>query len=119
MNSFEKVYKVVSKIPKGKVLTYKKVCEIAEVANARVVGFALNKNKDPDKIPCHRVISIKGELTGYAFGGIKQKRKILEKEGIDFLENGKVDLKKYSFNPLSLLPLYLCAILSSTHPRFF
>ncbi len=99
MNSFEKIYKIVSLIPKGKVSTYKKVAEIAGITNPRVVGFALHSNKNPDQIPCHRVVSIKGELTGYAFGGIKQKRKILEKEGIGFLENGKVDLEKYSLNP--------------------
>jgi len=99
VNSFEKIYKIVSLIPKGKVSTYKKVAEIAGITNPRVVGFALHSNKNPDQIPCHRVVSIKGELTGYAFGGIKQKRKILEKEGIGFLENGKVDLEKYSLNP--------------------
>lgn len=103
MNSFEKVYKIVAKIPKGKVLTYKKVAELAGLnppaGGPRVVGFALNKNKNPDQIPCHRVVSSKGELTGYAFGGIKKKREILEKEGIEFLQNGTIDLKKYLFNP--------------------
>lgn len=95
MNSFEKVYKIVSKIPKGKILTYKRVAEIAGVKNARVVGFALNKNKDTEQVPCHRVVNVKGELTGYAYGGIKAKREILEKEGVGFLPNGNVDLKKY------------------------
>lgn len=98
MNSFEKIYKVVLKIPKGKVLTYKKVAEIAKIKNPRVVGFALNKNKNPDQIPCHRVVSVKGELTGYAFGGIKKKREILEKEGVRFSPNGKINLQKYLFN---------------------
>lgn len=98
MNSFEKIYKVVSKIPKGKISTYKKVAEIAKIKNPRVVGFALNKNKNPDQIPCHRVVSVKGELTGYAFGGVKKKREILEKEGIEFLPNGKINLQKYLFN---------------------
>lgn len=99
MNSFERVYEVVSKIPKGKVATYKKIAEIAKVANARVVGFAMHTNKDIVKVPCHRVVGSNGKLTGYARGGIKQKRKILEKEGINFLANGTIDLQKYSFNP--------------------
>lgn len=103
MNSFEKIYKVVSKIPKGKVLTYKKVAEIAGInpptGGARTVGFALYSNKNPKEIPCHRVVNVKGELAGYAFGGIKQKRKMLEKEGIRFLANGKIDLQRYLFNP--------------------
>ncbi len=94
MSSFEKIYKIVSLIPKGKVLTYKKVAEIAGVRSARVVGFALYANKNTNKVPCHRVVSVKGELTGYAFGGIKKKKEILEKEGIKF-NKGKVNLKKY------------------------
>lgn len=97
MNSFEKVYRVVAKIPKGKVLTYKKVAEIARVANARVVGFAMHANKDIIKVPCHRVIGSDGRLTGYARGGIKKKREILEKEGIKFGLKGKINLKKYLY----------------------
>lgn len=98
MNSFEKIYRVVSKIPKGFVLTYKKVALLAKVANPRVVGFAMHANKDITKVPCHRVIGSNGQLTGYARGGIRKKREILEKEGVRFLENGNVDLKKYLFN---------------------
>lgn len=99
MNAFEKIYKVVSKIPKGKVLTYKKVAQLAKIKNPRVVGFALHINKNPSTVPCHRVVSVKGELTGYAFGGVKKKKEILQKEGIEFLENDLVDLKNYLFNP--------------------
>jgi methylated-DNA-protein-cysteine methyltransferase-like protein len=98
VNSFEKIYKVVSQIPKGKVATYKKVAEIAGIKNPRVVGFAMHANKDTIKVPCHRVVGSNGKLTGYARGGIKQKRKILEKEGIKFDSKGNIDLKKYLFN---------------------
>lgn len=97
MNTFEKVYAVVSQIPKGKVLTYKKVAEKAGIKNPRVVGFALNKNKNPNIVPCHRVVGITGKLTGYAFGGVKRKKEILQKEGIRFLANDIVDLKNYLF----------------------
>lgn len=97
MNAFEKVYKVVSKIPKGKVLTYKKVAQLSKIKNPRVVGFALHVNKDPSLVPCHRVVSATGKLTGYAFGGIKKKKEILEKEGVGFLANDIVDLKNYLF----------------------
>lgn len=103
MNSFEKVYKIVSKIPKGKVLTYKKVAEIAGVANARVVGFAMHANKNTIRVPCHRVVGSNGELTGYARGGIIKKREILKKEGIKFLDDVTIDIKKslYRFSKSS------------------
>lgn len=94
MNSFEKVYIATSFIPKGKVSTYKKVAKLAGVATPRVVGFALRLNKDTNKIPCHRVVGIKGDLTGYGMGGIKIKRKILEQEGVVFKKDGRVDMEK-------------------------
>ena len=80
-NSFtEKVYKIVIKIPKGKVLTYKEVAHLAGNEKAsRAVGNILHKNYDP-KIPCHRVIRSDGKLGGYNRGVIKKKA-ILHKEG--------------------------------------
>lgn len=95
----KKVYQIVSKIPKGKVATYKQIAKIAGIKNPRIIGFYLHKNIDPKKIPCHRVIKSDGTLaSGYAFGGIKKQKEILEKEGITF-DKEKIDLQKYFFNP--------------------
>ncbi len=99
MNSFDKIYKVVGKIPKGKVLTYKKVAEISGIRNPRVVGFALHANKNPDEIPCHRVIKSNGFFAkGYAFGGITAQKEMLKKEGVAFLKTDLVDLSKSLYN---------------------
>ena len=88
MSVFEDIYFVVSSIPKGKVMTYKQVSEKANIGNSRIVGFALHANKDPFKVPCHRVIkSDKTLAKGYAFGGIKKQRERLEKEGVKFLKD--------------------------------
>src|SRR5579862_3081342 len=96
-NSFERVYEVVKKIPKGKVMTYKNVSILANVATPRVVGFALHVNPDSKNIPCHRVIFSDGKLSpGYAFGGEDVQRALLKKEGIEFDKKGKVNLEKYS-----------------------
>lgn len=82
MKTFEKIYKAVSKIPKGKVTSYKQIAEICKTT-PRVVGFALHANKNPQKIPCHRVIKSDGTLAkGYAFGGMKKQKDLLRKEGI-------------------------------------
>jgi methylated-DNA-protein-cysteine methyltransferase-like protein len=98
MNTFDKIYKVVSKIPKGKVLTYKNVAEISGVKNPRIVGFALHANKNPDEIPCHRVIKSNGLIAkGYAFGGIKAQQDKLKKEGVVFLTRTRIDLSKSLF----------------------
>lgn len=90
--TFQKIYSVVNKIPRGKVMTYKQVSIISGVKNARVVGFAMRSNKNTNAVPCHRVVSSDGELRGYAFGGIKRKRELLEHEGVTFLNETTVDL---------------------------
>lgn len=84
MPSFtEKVYRVVSKIPKGKVLTYKQVAgKVGNYRTSRAVGNILNKNYNPT-IPCHRVIRSDGKVGGYNRGAAV-KRKILTKEGVLF-----------------------------------
>ena len=75
----EKVYAVVKKIPKGKVLTYKEVARrIGKPKAYRAVGNALNKNTNP-KVPCHRVIRSDGDIGGFA-RGTKKKKEILKKE---------------------------------------
>ena len=76
----EKVYRVVKKIPRGKVLTYKEVAEkIGQPRAFRAVGRVLSKNKDP-KVPCHRVIRSDGKVGGYREGAEKKKA-LLKKEG--------------------------------------
>lgn len=77
----EKIYNVVKRIPKGKVLTYKEVARLAGRPKAyRAVGNALNKNPFAPAVPCHRVIRSDGRIGGYA-QGTKTKTKILRKEG--------------------------------------
>lgn len=64
----EKVFNVVRKIPKGKLLTYKEVAKRAGSPHAyRAVGNILSKNYDP-KIPCHRVVREDGNPGGYNRG---------------------------------------------------
>lgn len=75
----EKVYEVVRKIPKGKVLTYKEVARRAgSLGAARAVGSILKQNYNP-KIPCHRVIRSDG-LSGEYNRGRQNKIKLLKKE---------------------------------------
>lgn len=79
VKTFARIYAVVAKIPKGKIMTYKQVAELTQTT-PRIVGFALHANKNPLEIPCHRVIKSDGTLAnGYAFGGKNtQRKKLLE-----------------------------------------
>jgi methylated-DNA-[protein]-cysteine S-methyltransferase len=75
-----KVYEIVKRIPKGKLTTYKAIAEKLN-SSPRAIGRALNANKNPVIIPCHRVIKSDGTLGGYKFG-IKRKKELLKKEGL-------------------------------------
>lgn len=96
-NVFNMIYDVVRQIPRGKVATYGQIAMlIGNPRMSRVVGYALHVNPEPGVIPCHRVVNRFGELSGaFAFGGENRQRELLSAEGITFLPNGRVDLKKH------------------------
>lgn len=93
---YDKIYESVGKIPYGKVATYGQIAALSgNPKAARAVGNALHKNHLPGIIPCHRVVNASGRLSpAFAFGGENIQRQMLEKEGVAFLENGFVDLKR-------------------------
>lgn len=82
------VWKLLTEIPYGKVVTYGELARRLAVTEgsgqmaARAVGGAVGHNPISIVIPCHRVIGADGSLTGYA-GGIEKKRWLLEFEGVD------------------------------------
>ncbi len=77
----DKVYKVVSKIPKGQTMSYADVAKAAGSPKAyRAVGNIMHNNPDLKRVPCHRVIKSDGTIGGYA-GGTKKKIALLKKEG--------------------------------------
>jgi len=86
----KRVLLVEYKIPRGRVSTYKRIANEIGIPNgARVVGNALAKNPFPIIIPCHRAVKTNGELGGYQ-GGINMKRALLEMEGIEISDKGKI-----------------------------
>ncbi len=97
---FDRVYVVVSKIPKGKVTTYGAIAEACGIkSSARTVGWALNGAKESN-LPCHRVVNCYGALTGKVhFDDIHLMEELLRAEGIGFDDNGCVNMKKFLWIP--------------------
>lgn len=100
MNTFEKIYEIVRKIPKGCVATYGDVAFLAGNPRlARVVGYALHQNPDPATIKCHRVVNRAGEVSrAFVFGGENAQIRLLREEGVEVSDDGVVDLQKYRWN---------------------
>lgn len=91
----DKVYSITKKIPQGKVATYGQLAKLAGSPKAaRAVGLCMKTNPMAPIVPCHRVVSKDGSLTGYSAGnGISTKKEMLLDEGVQFRGN-KVDLEK-------------------------
>jgi len=90
----ERVYEMVSQIPKGRVASYGQIASlIGAPRSARYVGYVLHSNPKPVVIPCHRVVFKDGSIcTGYAFGGPEVQRALLKDEGVIFKDETHVDM---------------------------
>jgi methylated-DNA-[protein]-cysteine S-methyltransferase len=76
----EAVWKVISEIPYNKSLSYKEVAEKIGRPNAvRAVGTAVGSNPLCIVVPCQRVSTTNGKISGYA-GGIESKEYLLKLE---------------------------------------
>ena len=87
-----KVFSVVAAIPPGKVATYGQIAwAIGRPRNARLVGRILSRAEWYGDFPCHRVVNHAGRTAP----GWPEQRALLEAEGVAFLPNGHVDLKRF------------------------
>ena len=78
----QKVYREISKVPKGKVITYGFLAKILK-SSPRAVGQALKRNPNAPIVPCHRVIHSDGRIGGYnGIKNSKKKIKLLKNEGV-------------------------------------
>ncbi len=93
---FQQVYDLVAQIPKGKVTTYGGIAaRLGGYYSGRTVGFAMRAAPSERKLPCHRVVNKKGEMSpGYVFGSAARQRKMLQDEGVPFLPNGNIDMDR-------------------------
>ncbi len=100
----DKVYNITSRIPRGKVASYGQIARlIGQPRKSRFVGFAMHSNPrpgtGPEDIPCHRVVFKDGALCeGYVFGGPNEQKKMLEAEGVIFVDDTHVDMEKCQWN---------------------
>jgi methylated-DNA-protein-cysteine methyltransferase-like protein len=105
---YNQVYQIVRAIPPGRVMTYGSIAALVPPpagldsaryarVRARWVGYAMAAC--PEDVPWQRVINAQGRISLRTGHGPKIQRILLEQEGVVFNEQGKVDLKKYGWNP--------------------
>jgi len=91
LNDFHRsVLLALSGVPRGKVISYSALAAKAGFPGAaRAAGTAMAQNPFPIAIPCHRTVRSDRTLGGFG-GGLKMKRALLEMEGVEFDERGRV-----------------------------
>ncbi len=92
-----KIFELLTQIPRGKVATYKQLAQLAGIKNPRLVGRILHTNTDGEQYPCHRVIRSDGKVAdGYAFGERFGQIVRLRTEGVEVI-NHCVNLRRYQW----------------------
>ena len=88
------ILSAVSEIPEGRVATYGQIAAlIGRDRNARLVGRVLSRAQFYGDYPCHRVVNHAGRTAP----GWRDQRFLLEQEGVEFRENGCVDMKRFQW----------------------
>ena len=96
----ERVYKIVCRIPRGRVMTYGQLAYIlGEGYTPRTVGFVMH-GADECKTPWQRVINSQGRCsTGRIVLPSDKQQRMLEREGVKFDASGRCDLEKFLWHP--------------------
>ena len=102
-SGWETIYRLVRRIPKGKVMTYGQIATLLESRlSPRAVGWAMHGC--PEGVPWHRVVNASGGCSTDRIPDIPEglQRAMLEAEGVEFRDKGTLDLKLHRWSPRPL-----------------
>jgi methylated-DNA-protein-cysteine methyltransferase-like protein len=94
------VYKIVRRIPRGRVMTYGQIAYmLGQGYTPRTVGFVMH-GADESNTPWHRVINSQGKCsTGRIVLPPDKQQRMLEREGVKFDETGRCKLEQFLWQP--------------------
>jgi methylated-DNA-protein-cysteine methyltransferase-like protein len=99
-SSYDRIYSVVRRIPRGRVATYGQIAELAGLAgHARQVGYALHALPGASAVPWQRVVNVTGAISLRPMSGGISQRLLLEKEGVRFDARGRIPLARFRWRP--------------------
>ena len=98
-STYPRIYAVVRRIPRGRVLSYGEVARLAGLpGHARQVGYAMHALPGGTAVPWHRVVNAQGGISLRKAGsGQVTQRILLEREGVEFNWKDRIDLKKFGW----------------------
>jgi len=94
-DEWQAIVRAVKAIPRGKVASYGQVAALAGLPRrARLVGRVLANLPPDSKVPWHRVVNARGEISLEGESAARQRR-LLTAEGVVFSERGRIDLRRH------------------------
>jgi len=94
------VIQAIKNIPSGKVATYGQIALMAGSYRApRQVAWILHSSSAKENLPWHRVINSRGEISLKRRAGYEQQKMLLMEEGVKFNKEGRIDLKRFLWQP--------------------
>jgi methylated-DNA-protein-cysteine methyltransferase related protein len=99
--SYQQIYAVVRRIPRGRVATYGQIANLAGLAgHARQVGYALHALPPETAVPWHRVVNAQGGISRRSLPGAElAQRQLLMMEGVPLDGRGRVRLAQVRWKP--------------------
>ena len=97
-----KVWKLMERIPKGRVTTYGMIAKRLNTKAYRAIGNACRKNPYAPRVPCHRVVRSDGTVGG--FGGktsgktVEKKVQLLREENVEIRNGRIIDFERVLFS---------------------
>lgn len=110
-----KVMSCIHQIPIGQVATYKQIAELAgKPQGSRGVAWILHSCSTLYRLPWHRVLNSQGRISfSPRSSNFRLQKKRLEKEGVVFVDQDQLDLKKFQWSKKARGPS------SKNQPRMF
>lgn len=100
-STYEKIYAVVRRIPRGLVASYGQVAKLAGLpGRARQVGYAMYALQAGTTVPWQRVINAAGRVSRRRVPGAElTQRMLLEREGVRFGPGGRISIAAFGWTP--------------------
>jgi len=101
-STHRRIFTVISRIPRGRVATYGQIARLAGLpGQARLVGYALSALPDGSRVPWHRVVNARGQISLRRDGGPEAaiQRHLLIREGVRFDSKSSIPLAAFRWRP--------------------
>ena len=100
-SSYDRIYEVVRRIPRGRVASYGQVARLAGMPrHARLVGYALHNLPAETRLPWHRVVAADGRIAKRALPEEgRWQRELLAAEGVTLDDDGRVPMERHGWRP--------------------